>query len=59
MTGQTNPRKLTSSGGMTVVSLPSDLLDEAGLQKGDRLVLEATETGFRAEKVEWQVSTDE
>lgn len=53
MADKTNPRKITSSGGMTVVSLPTDLLDEVGLSKGDRVVLTPTETGFKAEKVEW------
>jgi len=53
---QTNPRKVTTSGGMTVVSLPTDLLDEVGLEKGDRVVLSPTDTGFVAEKVEWTVA---
>lgn len=53
MNGTTNPRKLTQSGGMTVVSLPSGLLDEVGLEKGNRVVLAPTENGFTAEKVEW------
>jgi len=54
MTETTSPRKLTTSGGMTVVSIPSGFLDEVGLEKGDRLVLEATENGFEASKVEWK-----
>jgi len=55
MTPQTNPRKLTTSGGMTVVSIPTGFLQEAGLQKGDRVVLETDGEGFRAVPVEWEV----
>jgi len=55
MDGPTNPRKVTTSGGMTVVSLPDDLLDEIGLEKGDRVVLRPDGNGFRAEPVEWEV----
>jgi antitoxin component of MazEF toxin-antitoxin module len=43
---------------MTVVSLPTDLLDEVGLQKGDRVVLTPETNGFRAERVEWEVAGD-
>lgn len=57
MEGRTNPRKVTTSGGMTVVSLPTDLLDEVGLEKGDRVVLEPLEDGFRARKAEWNVAS--
>jgi len=53
MTGQTNPRKITSSGGMTVVSIPTELLEEVGLEKGDRVVLSPEADGFRAREVEW------
>lgn len=59
MDGQTNPRKVTTSGGMTVVSLPNDLLADVGLEKGDRVVLEPTDNGFLAKKVQWTVSNDE
>jgi len=55
MSDQTNPRKITTSGGMTVVSLPSDLLEETGIEKGDRVVLEPTPTGFKASVVSWEV----
>jgi len=55
MSDQTNPRKVTTSGGMTVVSLPSDLLEAAGIEKGDRVVLEPTDTGFKASVVSWEV----
>lgn len=55
MGDQTNPRKITNSGGMTVVSLPEAFLSEVGLERGDRVVLEAEENGFRATKVEWEV----
>jgi len=56
MTAQTNPRKLTTSGGMTVVSLPDGFLEEIGLEKGDRVVLEADGSGFTAKPVEWEVT---
>jgi len=59
MDGTTNPRKITSSGGMTVVSLPTDLLAETGLEKGDRVVLTPEDSGFTAEKVTWEVASDE
>jgi antitoxin component of MazEF toxin-antitoxin module len=59
MGDQTNPRKVTTSGGMTVVSLPTELLAETGLEKGDRVVLSPTETGFIAEEVKYRVVDDE
>jgi antitoxin component of MazEF toxin-antitoxin module len=40
---------------MTVVSLPNSLLADCDLSKGDRVVLEPTEDGFRAQAVEWEV----
>ena len=56
MDSPSNPRKITQSGGMVVVSLPTSLLDEVGLQKGDRVVLSPTDNGFKAQRVEWEVS---
>lgn len=56
MDSPSNPRKITQSGGMVVVSLPTSLLDEVGLQKGDRVVLSPTDNGFKAKRVEWEVS---
>lgn len=56
MADPTNPRKITTSGGMTVVSIPKGLLEQAGLEKGDQVVLEATNKGFEARKVEWEVA---
>jgi antitoxin component of MazEF toxin-antitoxin module len=50
-----NPRKLTTSGNVTVVSIPPWLLDETGLQKGDEVVLKPTKKGFEAVEVEYQV----
>jgi len=58
VTEQTNPRKVTQSGGMLVVSLPTDFLEEVGLEKGDRVVLSPAPNGFRAERVEWEVAGD-
>ena len=56
MDSLSNPRKITQSGGMVVVSIPTSLLDEVGLQKGDRVVLSPTDNGFEAQRVEWEVS---
>jgi len=56
MTDRSNPRKISESGGLIVVSLPRADLDNYPVELGDRVVLEPTETGFVAEKVEWQVS---
>jgi antitoxin component of MazEF toxin-antitoxin module len=55
MAKKTNPRKVTTSGGMTVISLPRELLEETGIQKGDRVVLEADGSGFRAFPVTYEV----
>jgi antitoxin component of MazEF toxin-antitoxin module len=41
---------------MLVVSLPTDFLEEVGLEKGDRVVLSPAPNGFRAERVEWEVA---
>lgn len=57
MEDQTNPRKLTTSGGMTVVSIPDEFLDDVGLEMGDRVVLQPTDEGFEAVPVEWEVSS--
>jgi len=56
MAEHTNPRKLTTSGGMTVVSIPSGFLDDVGLELGDRVVLEPGDAGFTAKKVTYEVS---
>jgi antitoxin component of MazEF toxin-antitoxin module len=49
-----NPRKITQSGGMMVVSLPKDLLDSLDLEKGNRVAIEERGNGFYVEKVEWK-----
>jgi antitoxin component of MazEF toxin-antitoxin module len=59
MVDHTSPRKVTTSGGMTVVSIPSDFLDQVGLEKGDRVVLEPIDQGFKAKKVTWEVASDD
>lgn len=56
MAPKSNPRKVSKSGGLIVVSLPKADLDDYPIELGDRVVLEPTETGFTAEKVEWAVS---
>lgn len=56
MTEQSNPRKISKSGGLIVVSLPKRDLDEYPVELGDRVVLEPTENGFIAEKVEWKTA---
>lgn len=59
MAGQSNPRKVTTSGGMIVVSLPKDDFGDYPIEVGDQVTLEPTDDGFEAQKVEWQVSSDE
>lgn len=59
MAKQTNPRKITTSGGMNVVSIPDDFLKECGLKKGDRVVLFEAENGFDVSKVEFKRVHDE
>jgi antitoxin component of MazEF toxin-antitoxin module len=59
MTVQSNPRKLYQSGNGTVVGLPEDILQEAGLTKGDRVRLTADEGEIVVEPVEWRVKDDE
>lgn len=58
MTGQTNPRKVYETGGNVVVSLPRSLREEASIDVGDRVVLEATDDGFLAVKVEFRRAAD-
>lgn len=59
MTTTSNPRKLYQSGNGIVVSLPDSIRSEAGLEKGDRVVLTAQGGQVTIEAVEWEVSTDE
>jgi len=59
MTEQSNPRKISKSGGLIAVSLPKADLDRYPVEVGDRVVLTPTDTGFIAEKVEWEVTGDE
>lgn len=58
MAHTTNPRKIGETSGMVYVSLPKDLLEAASLEPGDRVVLESTQYGFIAEKVEFQRASD-
>jgi len=54
MPTQTNPRTITTSGGMTVVSIPDSFLDQLDVEVGDQVVLRETENGFEAIPVEWR-----
>lgn len=56
MSGQTNPRKVYNSGNSTVISLPKEFRREAGIDVGDKYVLEETENGFKATEVELRVA---
>lgn len=53
MPDQSNPRKVTTCGGMTVVSLNSQILEASGLEEGDRVTVEPIANGFIAKRVEW------
>jgi len=59
MTVQSNPRKLYQSGNGTVVGLTQEVLQEAGLEKGDRVVLTANDGEITVEPVEWRRANDE
>jgi antitoxin component of MazEF toxin-antitoxin module len=59
MADQTNPRKLYQSGNNVVVSFPEDFLDEAGLEKGDRVVFRQENGQITMSEVEWEVASDE
>lgn len=59
MADQTNPRKIVQVGNNLGVTLPNAKVDDWGIEKGQRYVLEETENGFEAERVEWRVAGDE
>lgn len=53
--GQTsNPRKIGRTSGMLYVSLPPAILGEAGIEHGDRVVLEAENGQITMRPVEWR-----
>lgn len=54
MTATTNPRSVYTSGNATVISIPKAFREEAGIEQGDKFVLEATDSGFKAVKVEFR-----
>lgn len=58
MTDPTNPRKVYETGGSTVISLPRAFREQCGIDLGDRFVLEETDHGFQAVKVEFRVASD-
>ena len=53
MGDQTNPRKVIQAGNNLAITLPNRKLEEWGIEKGDRYVLEKTENGFEARRVQW------
>jgi len=59
MTDHTNPRKVIQTGNNLAVTLPNGKVDDWGIEKGQRYVLYETETGFRAEQVQYRVVDDE
>lgn len=56
MTVQSNPRKLYQSGNGTVASFPNKILEEAGLERGDQIVMTAEDGAVTIEPVEWEVT---
>jgi antitoxin component of MazEF toxin-antitoxin module len=59
MPSQSNPRKLYQSGNGTVVSFPQEILDEVGLQKGDRVLMKVEGGQIILEKAQFRRVTDE
>lgn len=58
MDSTTNPRKVYETGGSVVISLPRNFRERASIDIGDRYVLESTDTGFQAVKVEFRRADD-
>ena len=59
MGDQSNPRKVTTCGGMTVVSLSKEILDEARLELGERVVADADDGVIVLKQVEYHVTAGE
>jgi len=56
MTTTSNPRKISKRGNSDQVVIPSDILDEAGLERGDRVVWMYDDGDLELQRVEWEVS---
>lgn len=56
VTVQSNPRKLYRSGNGVVVSFPTKILEAAGFELGDQVVMEADEGEITIRRAEWEVS---
>jgi len=59
MTVQSNPRKISKRGNSDHVSIPKDVLDAAGLDRGDRVVWLVDDGEVSLQPVQWEVATDE
>lgn len=53
MVVQSNPRKIVQTGSSLAVTIPPEVLDEMGLEQGDRVVIEADTEQAVVEAVEW------
>lgn len=53
MVVQSNPRKIVQNGSSLAVNIPPGVLDEMGLEQGDRVVIEADSEQAILEAVEW------
>jgi len=59
MVEQSNPRKIVSNGSSLAVNVPPRLLEDVGLDKGDRVVLESDGDTISMEAVVIRRETDE
>jgi len=57
MAQQSNPRKVQKVGNSQGITLPADLLENAGLSIGDRVVVSEEEGTLTVEKVTWSTET--
>jgi len=54
-----NPRKISKRGNSDHVSIPQDIMAEAGLERGDRAMWVLEDDDLKLEKVEWRRAGDE
>lgn len=55
MTVSSNPRKIYQSGSSLVVSFPEEVMNELGVEKGDRVAFEAEDGEAVVRPVTWEV----
>lgn len=56
MTVTSNPRKIVQNGSSLAINVPPKVLEEMGLEKGDRVVIEADSDQAVVEQVEWRTA---